>query len=69
MVNIFGELSGFKLGKYGYFLNSDFGVKIRPASNVFFTAGYRNFNLNVKNSPDFARVELRGPFVGGGVRF
>jgi hypothetical protein len=32
-------------------------------------AGYRTFNLRVDNSPDFARLQLRGLFVGAGVRF
>jgi hypothetical protein len=68
-VNFFADVSGIKLGKYGYFVNSDVGVKIRPAKNAFFTAGYRNFNLHAKNDPDFVRVELRGFFVGGGAHF
>ena len=68
-VNLFADVSGIKLGKYGYFVNSDVGVKIRPVKNGFFTAGYRNFNLNAKNDPDFVRVELRGFFIGGGAHF
>jgi hypothetical protein len=68
-VNLFADVSGIKLGKYGYFLNSDVGVKIRPVKNAFFTAGYRNFNLHAKNDPDFVRVELRGFFIGGGTHF
>ena len=68
-VNFFADVSGIKLGKYGYFLTSDVGVKILPVKNAFFTAGYRNFNLNAKNDPDFVRVELRGFFIGGGTHF
>jgi hypothetical protein len=68
-VNFFADVSGIKLGKYGYFVNSDVGVKIRPVQNAFFTAGYRNFNLHAKNDPDFVRVELRGFFIGGGAHF
>ena len=68
-VNLFAEFSGMKLGKYGYFINSDAGVKIYPVSKLFVTAGYRNFNLHATVDPNFARVELRGPFVGGGARF
>lgn len=68
-VNLFADVSGIKLGKYGYFVTSDAGVKIMPARVGFFTVGYRNFNLDLKNEPDFARVILRGVFVGGGARF
>jgi hypothetical protein len=68
-LNLFANVSGIKLGKYGYFLNSDVGVKILPVKYGFFTAGYRNFNLDAKSDPDFVRIELRGFFVGGGAHF
>jgi len=68
-INLFGDVSGIKIGKYGYFVSSDAGVKIQPAKVGFFTVGYRNFNLHAKNEPDFARITLRGVFVGGGARF
>lgn len=68
-VNLFADVSGIKLGKYGYFVTSDAGIKIMPARVGFFTVGYRNFNLDLKNEPDFARVILKGVFVGGGARF
>jgi hypothetical protein len=68
-LNLFAEVSGLKIGRYGYFVNTDAGVKVYPVSNVFLTGGYRNFNLHAKVDPDFARVVLRGLFVGGGVHF
>jgi hypothetical protein len=68
-VNVFGEFAGLKIRRYGYFVHSDAGIKIRPVNNGFITVGYRNFNLHAKNEPDFARFELRGLFVGGGAHF
>jgi hypothetical protein len=68
-VNLFADVSGIRLGKYGYFATSDAGIKILPARVGFFTVGYRTFNLDLKNEPDFARLILKGVFVGGGARF
>ena len=56
-------------GSYGYFVNSDSGVKVRVWKQLMLTAGYRTFNLHVATSQDFANFRLRGPFVGGGLRF
>ncbi len=69
MVNIHGEVSGLKVGDYGYFVGSEAGLKFRPAKHLFFAAGYRTFNLHAENSPDFARLQLHGPFLGAGFRF
>jgi hypothetical protein len=68
-VNIYGQVAGMKAGSYGYFVGSDDGVKVRAWKGLFFTAGYRTFNLHVTSSPDFARLDMRGPFVGTGWRF
>ena len=67
-VNIYGQVAGMKIGSYGYFIGSDAGVKIRAVRHVFFTAGYRTFNLHVNTSNDFSRMQLSGPFVGAGFR-
>jgi len=68
-VDIYGQVSGMQAGSYGYFVESDSGVKVRAWKHVLLTAGYRTFNLHVENSPDFARLRLRGPFIGAGLRF
>jgi hypothetical protein len=67
-VDIYSEAAGLKVGKYGYFITSDSGIKVR-AWHVLLTAGYRTFNLHVKSAPDFARVVVNGPFVGAGFTF
>ena len=68
-VDIYAQAAGMQVGSYGYFVGSDSGVLIRAAKYLLLTAGYRTFNLHLENSPDFARMRLRGPFVGAGIRF
>ncbi|MCU1237688.1 MAG: putative exported protein [Candidatus Solibacter sp.] len=68
-IDVYGEASGMSAGDYGHFIRSEAGVRFRPLRFVQFTAGYRTFNLRVANSPDFAHLHLRGPFVGGGFRW
>ena len=69
MVDIYGEASGMSAGSYGRFIRSEAGVRIRPVTHVQFAAGYRTFNLQVANSPDFTHLHLGGPFIGAGFRW
>jgi hypothetical protein len=68
-VDVYAQVSGMKAGSYGYFVESDAGVKVYPWRHLVVTAGYRTFNLHVESTPDFARMRMRGAFVGAGVRF
>jgi hypothetical protein len=68
-VDIYGQVSGMKAGSYGYYVGSDAGVKVRAWHGLVLSAGYRNFNLHITNAPDFARLDMRGTFVGAGWRF
>jgi hypothetical protein len=68
-IDIYGQAAGMQAGSYGYFVGSDSGVRVRAWKYAIVTAGYRTFNLHVENSPDFAHLRLRGPFVGAGFRF
>jgi hypothetical protein len=68
MLGVYGKVSGFKAGSYGYFVSSDSGIKLRWRL-LLLTAGYRTFNLHVEASNDFAHLRLRGPFVGAGFAF
>jgi hypothetical protein len=65
-IDIYGQAGGMYVGSYGYFIGSDAGVKVKVWRHLLLTTGYRTFNLHVENSPDFARLHVRGPFVGGG---
>ena len=67
-VEIFGEASGMSGGHYGYFISSEAGVRLFTVKWLYGTAGYRTFNLHIEPTPDFARLRLRGPFVGLGIR-
>jgi hypothetical protein len=68
-VDIYGEASGMSAGDYGHFIRGEAGVRIRPVRFLQLTAGYQTFNLRLANSSDFARLHLRGPFVGAGLRW
>jgi len=68
-LDIYGEASGMWAGDYGQFIRSEAGVRFRPVRFLQLTAGYKTFNLRVAESDDFARFQLRGPFVGGGIRW
>jgi hypothetical protein len=68
-VDIYGRAAGMEAGTYGYFIGTDAGVRVHAWKYLLLTAGYRTFNLHVENSPDFARLRIRGPFVGVGFRF
>jgi hypothetical protein len=68
-VDIYGEASGMSVGDYGHFIRSEVGLRVRPVSHLQLSAGYRTFNLRVDASADFARLHLRGPFLGAGFRW
>jgi hypothetical protein len=69
VVNFSVEVSGMSAGKYGYFLDSEAGVKIIPVKNLSITGGYRMFDIKAKDEPDYAKLEISGPFVGATLRF
>jgi hypothetical protein len=68
-VDIYGQVGGLKAGDYGHFVSSEVGVKVTAFRHLLLSAGYRTFNLHIESEPDFARLRLRGPFVGAGLRF
>jgi len=67
-LDVYGRAAGMDVGSYGYFVGSDAGVKA-TVKHVVFTAGYRTFNLHAEHSGDFARVRIRGVFLGAGFGF
>jgi hypothetical protein len=68
-LDLYGEASGMSVGDYGHFIRSEAGVRLRPVRLLQFSAGYQTFNLRVADSPDFAHLHLRGPFIGAGLRW
>jgi hypothetical protein len=69
IVNVFAEISGISAGKYGYFFDTEAGVKIIPIKNLSVIGGYRIFDIKAKDDPDYAKVKISGPFVGATLRF
>lgn len=61
----YGEISGLPLGKYGKFYDIETGVNYAINKDVAIGAGYRVFNLDVKDGDengDKAQLKLNGPF-------
>lgn len=69
IVNIFAEISGLPGGKYGYFFDSEAGIKIIPIKNLSVMGGYRIFDIKAKDEPDYAKLKISGPFIGATLRF
>jgi hypothetical protein len=68
-VNVFAELSGIRRGNKGHALDGEAGVKLILGSHVVLDAGYRTFDLEITDDPNFAKLKNSGPYVGLGVRF
>ena len=70
-VKIFTEVTGLPLGKYGHFYDGEIGIKYEAPNNISVAAGYRSFDLNVKDpsSGDNAQFKMAGPFANAEYKF
>jgi hypothetical protein len=68
MLNIFAEVSGMSLGDKGHAWDGEAGLKLVLGSHLVVSGGYRYFDLQVNDKPDFATLKNSGPFVGAGLR-
>ena len=68
-VNIFAEFSGMSVGNKGHAWDGEAGFKVTLGSHLVLNGGYRYFDLEVNDDPDFAKLKNSGPFVGAGLRF
>jgi hypothetical protein len=68
MLNIFAEASGMSLGDKGHAWDGEAGLKLVLGSHLVVSGGYRYFDLQVNDKPDFATLKNSGPFVGAGLR-
>jgi hypothetical protein len=68
-LNLFAEVSGISAGNRGHALDGEAGVKVALATHLFLSAGYRYFDVEVNDDPDFAKFKNSGLFVGGALRF
>ncbi|MEW6009070.1 MAG: hypothetical protein AB1629_05520 [Candidatus Omnitrophota bacterium] len=68
-INLFAEVSGIGAGELGYFFDAEAGIKILAWDNFSIAGGYRLIDIKAENDPDFAKVEIGGPFVSATVKF
>lgn len=69
ILHVQGEVAGISVGRYGYFVRSEAGIKLTPAPHFGITAGYRTFDLHADYQPDFVKLRIHGPFVGASLSF
>jgi len=68
-LSVYAEASGMSAGKYGYFIDAEAGVRWVPFKYVSISGGYRNVSLKAEDKPDYAKMELKGPFAAASIRF
>lgn len=68
-LKLFGEISGIAAGDYGYFFDAEAGIAFAPLEHLSIEAGYRMIDLKAEDDPDFATVQMNGPFVSATLRF
>ena len=68
-VKFFGEISGIGAGEFGYFFDAEAGIAFVPLEHLSIEAGYRMIDLKAEDDPDFATVQMRGPFLSVTARF
>lgn len=61
-VNVYAEVSGAPLASYGHLYDYEGGVKYHPSENFNITAGYRVFDMKLKNDDEWAKLKFSGPF-------
>jgi hypothetical protein len=71
VITFFFDGSGMHQGAEGWHLDAEAGVKVYPIKNLAFVGSYRRLEINNdrKNSENFIKYSVRGPFVGFDVRF
>ena len=60
--------SGFSRLEDGHAWDGEAGLKLVLGSHLVVSGGYRYFDLQVNDKPDFATLKNSGPFVGAGLR-
>ncbi|CQR73375.1 hypothetical protein SOV_51560 [Sporomusa ovata DSM 2662] len=65
----FAEISGLPLGSYGHIYDFETGIKHEMEKDISLTAGYRSFDLKVKDDEDYAKIKLNGPFFQAAYHF
>lgn len=66
---LFGEVSGLPGGEYGHLLDWEAGARVRLTGESHVAVGYRSFEVEARDDPDFVEIKLAGPFFDAGWRF
>ncbi|VAX25830.1 hypothetical protein MNBD_NITROSPINAE02-173 [hydrothermal vent metagenome] len=66
---IIAEATGISLGDSGYFVDADIGLRFYPIRNISVLGGYRIFNMDAKDSQNFFKFNMSGPYLGASARF
>lgn len=64
MFGVFAEASGMYVGKYGYLIDTEAGLKVVPHKNLQLQGGYRLLDIKGKSDSDVVNLKFYGPFVG-----
>ncbi len=67
-LELYAEASGVSAGTYGRGLDAEAGIKLVAFPKLSLSAGYRYFDLEARDDPDFAKIRNSGPFAGVGLR-
>jgi hypothetical protein len=68
-VAVFAEVSGISAGSRGHAFDGEAGVRIAPSRFLTLSGGYRAFDVEARDDPDFAKIRNAGPWFGVGLRF
>jgi len=68
-VEVFVEGSGLDAGSRGSMVDAEAGIRIFPIPGLGLLASYRVLDLRLEDDPDYAKLRIKGPFLGVSLRF
>jgi hypothetical protein len=68
-VSFYLEAAGVAAGDRGKVWDGEAGLKVTPIPALRIVATYRILHLEVRDDPDHANIEFRGPHIGLAFRF
>lgn len=67
--NLFAEVSGIPLGKYGHVFDAETGIKVEVPNGVELVGGYRSLSIKAASDDDYFRIKVEGPYAGATIKF
>ena len=68
-LSIFAEITGLPAGRYGYFLDTEGGLKWNIIRNLDLSIGYRAIDVKIDYKNDSGNLSLQGPFAALTLKF